>query len=917
MTLAIIAAILVAAAIDAETGSGLVALLAGAGIVYFSWRLKTLGQDLQALRQEADALRRAIGNGAPVCTDPRTPASAEAASRAQTEHAPESASAATHAATVASPETVAAPADTPPRAWQANATRDAEVAVALSPQPPAHNPAWRELDSTPRAPGIAERLAATVKRWFTEGNVPVKIGMLVLFAGVAALLKLAADQGWFTLPVEFRLAGIALAAIAGLAFGWRQRHARRSFGLSLQGGAIGVLLMTVFAAFRLYHLLPAEAAFGLMLVLVTGAGVLAVLQDAIALAVLAILAGFAAPILISTGSGNHIVLFGYYALLNLAILAISWLRSWRVLNLIGFFFTYAIATTWGVLRYRSELLESTEPFLLLYFTIYLAIPILHALRRPPQRRDFVDGTLVFGNPLVAFMLQAALLEGERLPLAYSALAVATIHAALAWLLRQRARPLAEAFAVVAVGFATLAVPLALSARATACAFALEGAGLIWLGLRQQRRLPRFTGIALQVLAAGAFALAAFDSDSADTMMFANGQFASALLIAIAALASAWLYSRVISGRSPLALGLYLWGLLWWFAAGSNEIERFLDPLLHPAANLAFAAISALIAAVFLRHVPARALAWTTAALVAAGLLLVLPMGSAAPWLTSPPALAALAAYAIGGGFALYRLRDGDPFPLRVAHLGWLWAWTAAAMLLLSRAAEAAGLADGWVAALTALPLIAAFAIALRRPRWLAPPLGEHFQAQRPLLLASQVVVSVVALAHLLVLPGASAPLPFLPLLNPLELAQLALLGCLVRWSQRTDGVRDARWTTPLLALAGFALATMATLRAVHHLGGVPWDEGLWNSNLAQTALTVVWSLAGVAAWIVGSRRRQHLLWLAGAVLMGVVLLKLLLIDRGRLGNLFGIASFIAYGLLCTVVGYFAPAPPRDAKAEGA
>jgi uncharacterized membrane protein len=46
--------------------------------------------------------------------------------------------------------------------------------------------------------------------------------------------------------------------------------------------------------------------------------------------------------------------------------------------------------------------------------------------------------------------------------------------------------------------------------------------------------------------------------------------------------------------------------------------------------------------------------------------------------------------------------------------------------------------------------------------------------------------------------------------------------------------------------------------------------------------------------------------------MGIVLAKLLLIDRTHLGSGFGIASFIAYGLLCTVIGYFAPAPPRAA-----
>ena len=69
-------------------------------------------------------------------------------------------------------------------------------------------------------------------------------------------------------------------------------------------------------------------------------------------------------------------------------------------------------------------------------------------------------------------------------------------------------------------------------------------------------------------------------------------------------------------------------------------------------------------------------------------------------------------------------------------------------------------------------------------------------------------------------------------------------------------------------------------------------------------------------WVLGSKRGQRMLWLAGAVLMGVVLAKLVLVDRQHLGNLLGIGSFIAYGLLCTVVGYFAPAPPRAATSEG-
>src|SRR5690606_5707324 len=298
------------------------------------------------------------------------------------------------------------------------------------------------------------------RRWVTVGNVPVKVGMLVLLAGVAALLKYASDQGWLRMPVELRLAGVALAAIAGLAFGWRQRQARPAFALALQGGAIGVLLLVVFAAFKVYGLLPATAAFGLSIALVAGLCVLAVLQDSRSMAGLGIVAGFLAPIWLSTGSGNHVALFSYYAVLNAAIVAIAWVRSWRLLNLLGFVFTWGIGIAWGVLAYAPEYRDTTQPFLALFFAFYLLLPILFARRQPEGRRDLVDGCLVFGTPLVAFSLQAALLEGGRMALAYCALGLAVLYAALAWAMGRRGRHmvLGQAYALLAVGFATLAVP---------------------------------------------------------------------------------------------------------------------------------------------------------------------------------------------------------------------------------------------------------------------------------------------------------------------------------------------------------------------------------------------------------------------------------------------------------------------------
>jgi uncharacterized membrane protein len=797
-------------------------------------------------------------------------------------------------------------------ARRAAAAGQAPATPAQAARPP--SPAVR----MPTPPNAVDNLIAAIKRWFTEGNVPVKVGMLVLFAGVAALLKYAADQGWLHVPIELRLAAIALAAIAALAFGWRERNRRHAFGLSLQGGAIGILLMTVFAAFRIYSLLPASAAFALMLVLVAGTGVLAVLQDALALAVLGIVAGFAAPILISTGSGNHVVLFSYYALLNLAIFAIAWKKPWRALNLLGFAFTWVIGTAWGVLRYEPALRDTTEPFLLIFFAIYLAIPILYAWRRgkdEPAHRDFVDGTLVFGNPLIAFALQAALLDGDRMPLAYCALALAAVYALLAWALIRRTsmRTLGESFAVLAVGFATLAVPLALSARSTACTFALEGAALVWLGFRQQRRLPRWTGLALQALAAGAFLFSVtFDAGSTDTIAIANGGCISAVLIAAAAFASAALYARN-GANAQIAILLYLWGLAWWIGAGLREIDRFVPTHFEPQALLAFATLTAGLAGAAWRWLQRGALAWTAAVAIALGVVFVFVFAQANARPFAGWGLAAFSAYGVIGFLTLIELRNASDVLLRVAHLGWLWAWTLALGLALFQICGDYLLAEGWRDAMTLLPLIGAWLLALRKPALIAPPLAARFAAYRNVLTASQAFVAAIAFALLLSSAGETTPLPYVPILNPIELVQIAILLCSARWlaDPTTSGDLRQRRLMVLVA-AGFAFVTAATLRGVHHLGGVPWDEHLVSSMLAQTSLTVVWSVLGVVGWVQGSRRGSRPLWLAGAVLMGIVLAKLLLIDRTHLGSVFGIASFIAYGLLCTVIGYFAPAPPRNA-----
>ncbi|NDY74782.1 DUF2339 domain-containing protein, partial [Desulfobacter hydrogenophilus] len=143
--------------------------------------------------------------------------------------------------------------------------------------------------------------------------------------------------------------------------------------------------------------------------------------------------------------------------------------------------------------YRPELLASTEPFLILFFLMYVGIALLYALRREIALKHYVDGTLVFGTPLVAIGLQAALMKGTEFGLAWSAVALAAFYLAIAgWLAPRRARlgMMFEAMLALAVIFATLAVPLAFTGPTTSATWAIEGAAITWLAVRQ-RRLSAF------------------------------------------------------------------------------------------------------------------------------------------------------------------------------------------------------------------------------------------------------------------------------------------------------------------------------------------------------------------------------------------------------------------------------------------
>ncbi|HMN28389.1 MAG TPA: DUF2339 domain-containing protein, partial [Caldilineaceae bacterium] len=409
------------------------------------------------------------------------------------------------AVTPAMPELFPAPAMV-----AAEAHPPAAAVIAAEGREPA--PASAMPVQTPARPRTPLSLPPPV-RWFLERHLMVQLGVVILFIGVAFLLKYAADQGWLSL--ELRHVGAAAGGVLLALIGWRLRKQARVYGLALQGAGLGVIYLTTFFAYGIYGLIPGGLAFVLFVLLGVVCATAAVVNNAQILAFLAVVGAFLAPILASSGEGSHVALFSYYALVNAAILAIAWFRAWRLLNLAGFGFTLWAGLVWGSNAYEPALFASTEPFLVLFFLFYLAIAILYAIRQPRegetrQRPDPVDVTLVFGNPLAAFALQTFVVAHLPYGTAVSALTLALLYGVLALSMVRGILPvrqlLAECFLFLSFFFLALSVPLFFDARMTAATWAIGGAAWVWLGVRRQRFWTIGWGLVVQLGAAGAYGL---------------------------------------------------------------------------------------------------------------------------------------------------------------------------------------------------------------------------------------------------------------------------------------------------------------------------------------------------------------------------------------------------------------------------
>lgn len=861
------------------------------------------------------------------------------------------------------PQTIAQPNEpswhTPP--VSENTSVIPEIPVLLAPQ---SGPPFLDLSGGPSdpIPGFEESkqpdlpvlsveprgLTPSPLSWFVrffmgDGSL-VRVGVVLLLFGLGFLVKYTADLGFFS--IQWRLVSVAGLGFGLLALGWRLNKGRPLYSAALQGGALGILNLDLYVAYAFYGFVPPQLALLGLVVLSGVALVLSVMGRTQVLAILGILGGFLAPALTSPGradgSSGVLPLFGYYALLDLAILGIAFYRSWPGLNFLGFAFTFSIVyAVIGKSGQDTLNFWQIESFLIFFYLLYTLLPSLDASKRRP---GWVSYTLVLGVPGLTLLIQRAL-TSETNVLQYTSLGIACTQAVFWWRFRlsKETFALSQSHLGLAVGFSALTVFLwAKEPWVAACVWALEASLLVWIGLRDSNKVLRYSGLVILGLS---FAMAVPWMDPSDVYLYLLAQ---PITLSSLWVFGVWIWSgygyHVYGARDKSLLRqrfgsfLAIWGMAWWLIYGgmyiivshSNLLSNFPSdgPWIPFSYGLLYLTFSCLLFFAIGERIRFKTLCCSFGALLPVGMVYAFMNG--AIWDFHEPNPINPIAWIV-----FFLVQYGILHRVRNTSAAWQTYWHIGSTLLLfyivgDGLTRLIGINAGvWSASIWGfLPtlFVGVIVAALRHPS-----LKVHEPTYR---LVAQILAALgifwlfgtfnqLESQWMYIPDSTSFTLAYVPLLNPFDIAQMVSLGLfyvlLVRperqrlpffqslsvpWSKRT-GMRI--W----IAL-GLWVWTSVIVRAVHAWTGVPFEiDALLNSTHLQAALSISWMLAACTMMFYASRRGRREYWMIGAMLIAAVILKLFLVDLSGQETLARVISFVGVGLFCLLISYVSPIPPKE------
>ncbi len=319
--------------------------------------------------------------------------------------------------------------------------------------------------SAPRAQSLESQLGSRVLS---------KVAIVLLLIGAAWFLKWAFDNRWIG-PTGRVIIG--LAAGIGVVL-WSERFRRNgtpAFSYALKAVGSGVLYLSLWASFQLYHLVPSPVAFAAMVAVTAWNAFMAWSQDAELLASYALLGAYLTPALLSTGGDHEVFLFNYLLIIAASVVALLRFKPWSRL-LIGVIPASAgFFIGWYAEFFQSEKSALTLFFALLFWAVFTAIPFLAREEGVLANVLAPIASATFGALTVYSVLADSARASQE---AWWAVGFAAVYLVLT---RVRSRAVVSAIHLsLGIVFLTVAIPLKATGHGITVGWLAEALALLWV-----------------------------------------------------------------------------------------------------------------------------------------------------------------------------------------------------------------------------------------------------------------------------------------------------------------------------------------------------------------------------------------------------------------------------------------------------
>jgi len=372
---------------------------------------------------------------------------------------------------------------------------------------------------------------------FIGENLISKIGIGILILGVGIGLKYSIDHNLISPLLRLILGYILGIGLLGIGIKLKEKY--NQFSTVLVSGSMAVNYLITYVGYSFYGLIPQGIAFGLLFALTIFTVLTAIKYNQSIIAHIGFVSAYAIPFLISTGSHNYAAFFAYIALINAGILAVSYFKNWKSLNIVSFIFTWVSFVIWLLFNPTREhvvlgMISSTI-FFLEFYIIFLLSKIANKIPFKPK-----DTLPIITNTTIYFLSGFSILDDVDYDdfLGLFSIFVGCLHFIAALIIKHYSTsnqlfylPLGLVFV-----FITIAIPIQLDGNPVVLLWISEAIVLFYIARKKSIEFYEFFAFPILILGVGTNlndtfqAYQLYNQDASDFKLIFNIHLLTSILV---------------------------------------------------------------------------------------------------------------------------------------------------------------------------------------------------------------------------------------------------------------------------------------------------------------------------------------------------------------------------------------------------